>query len=180
MRRRAEPYRFLRQGAFFLLCIAVVYLPLVPLAPGQDRVAPDMLFCFVIAWVLRDPASAPLWIILAAGLLADTLMARPLGLGALGLVLASEIARGQRTTVRNTNIVMEWLFAILLFCLMWFGMMLALRLSFSDTPDLKTTLRLLLEIALLYPVISLAVALGFRMFGPRQAAHDPYEGGRAW
>lgn len=180
MKRRAEPYRLIRQAVFLLLCLATVYLPLAPVAPGADRVAPDALFCLAMAWVLRDPASAPLWIILLAGLLADALLARPLGLGALALVVATEIARSRREAVMGTNLLIEWLFVFSVFCLTWFGLLLVLRLSFSEAPSLETTLRLLREIALLYPVVSLASMLGFRIFGPRPSVREPFDGGRAW
>jgi rod shape-determining protein MreD len=180
MRPRQRPFRLLRQIVFLGLCLVAVYLPLTPLAPGSDRVTPDLLYCLAMAWVLRDPASAPLWIIAGAGLLADVLMARPLGLGALMLVLASEVARSRRQAIMGSNILVEWGIVLALFCLAWFALLAVLRLSFSASPDLDTTLRYLAETAFLYPVISLATMLGGRMFGPRRAPRDPFERRRAW
>ena len=132
MRRRRSP-ALLRQGAFLLVCAAAIYLPLAPLAPGSERVAPDVLFCVVIAWVLRDPASAPAWIIIAAGLVADLVLARPVGLGALGLLAASELARAQRDRIHGINILVEWIAVLLLFVLTWAATLFVLRLSFAHS-----------------------------------------------
>jgi rod shape-determining protein MreD len=180
VKRRREPVRLARQAAFVAICLCTVYLPMTPLAPGADRVAPDALFCIVTAWVLRDPASAPLAIILAAGLLSDILLARPPGLGALGLVLASEVARSYREAITGINIVAEWLAVTAIFCVMWLAMLSVLRISFSDPPDLDTVIRLCIETALFYPVVSLATALGVRIFGPHAQARDAAFGNGTW
>jgi rod shape-determining protein MreD len=107
-------------------------------------------------------------------------MARPLGLGALFLVLATEIARWRRDAIRNTNILVEWGFVLALFGLSWVTLLAVLRLSFSAGPDLDTSLRYLGETAFIYPAVSLATALGVRMFGPRRALRDPFERRGAW
>ncbi|MEM8570429.1 MAG: rod shape-determining protein MreD [Pseudomonadota bacterium] len=181
MKRRGDPFRLMRQAAFFFFCVAAVYLPITPLAPGADRVAPDVLYCLAVAWVLRDPSSAPVWIILATGLLADVLMARPLGLGALGLVIVTEIARSWQVSIRDTNILVEWAFAIVLFAIAWVATLTVLQLSFSAVPSLMTSLRLIVETSILYVVISLATAIGMRIFGPRRRrGGDAYERARAW
>jgi rod shape-determining protein MreD len=162
---RAAPV--LRQLAFLTLGIAAVYLPLTPLAPGADRVAPDVLYCLVIAWVLRDPAAAPLWAVLALGLFADLMLSRPLGLGALGLMLASEFARSRGDMLNGTPIVVEWIAAIMVFALLVAAIEAVLRASFTPAPGFDLSLRLVVQTALLYPVVSLATALGMRLFGPR-------------
>ncbi|MCB1352498.1 MAG: rod shape-determining protein MreD [Rhodobacteraceae bacterium] len=179
MRRRRSP-ALLRQGAFLLVCAAAIYLPLAPLAPGSERVAPDVLFCVVIAWVLRDPASAPAWIIIAAGLVADLVLARPVGLGALGLLAASELARAQRDRIHGINILVEWIAVLLLFVLTWAATLFVLRLSFADTPGLDISLRLVTETAMMYPLISLVAALGMRIFGPARGVARALEQGGTW
>lgn len=180
MKRHNRTFRLIRQSVFLILAIGAVYLPITPLAPGSDRVTPDLLYCLAMAWVLRDPDSAPLWIIVFAGLLADVLMARPLGLGALFLVLATEFARSHRDGLMTTNILVEWVAVLLLFCVCWFALLTVLRLAFSAAPDLDTTLRYFAETAFIYPVVSLSTALGMRLFGPRQRRFDPFERRGAW
>jgi rod shape-determining protein MreD len=173
---RAAP--FLRRLAFLALGIAAVYLPLTPLAPGADRVAPDVLYCLVIAWVLRDPAAAPLWTILALGLFADLMLSRPIGLCALGLLFASEFARNHGDILRGTPIVVEWIAAVLVFALMIACIGAVLRASFAPAPGFDLSLRLVVQTALLYPVVSLATALGMRLFGPHAPRQRDTAAGR--
>jgi rod shape-determining protein MreD len=180
MTRRRSPALMLRCLVFLGICLGAVCLPMAPLAPGADRMPPDILFCVAMAWLLRDPVSAPIVIILPAALLADLLLARPLGLGALGLVLATEFARSRRELLRGPNMVAEWILVALLFGAMWLGLQILLRLSFSGGPDLETTAGLLLETSLYYPLISLIAALGMRMFGPRIGGGGVVGGRGAW
>ena len=84
---------FVEKAIFLGLGAVAVEAALIPLGPGSALLAPDLLFGLVVAWVIRRPATAPLWAIVALGLFADLMMSRPLGLGALGLMLAS--GRGQ-------------------------------------------------------------------------------------
>ena len=76
--------RLARLTLFVTFGLLTILAPLVPLAPGADRVPPDLLYCVVMIWVLRAPAAAPLWAVLALGLLADALLMRPPGLGRAG------------------------------------------------------------------------------------------------
>lgn len=173
---RRAPFQFLRILAFFCLCLASVWLPLAPLAPGADRIAPDMLYCVAVAWILRDPDTAPVYVLLPVAFLADILFSRPPALGALALLFATEFARDHRDAMRGPNMLVEWLTAALLFAAMWGGQLLVLRLSFSDGPASEVALVFLIETAVYYPVVSLVIAFGMRVFGGGAGR----EGARAW
>jgi rod shape-determining protein MreD len=174
MRRGRVPV--MRQLTFLGLGIVAIYLPLTPISPGADQVAPDALYCLAVAWVLRDPAAAPLWAILALGVFADIMLSRPPGLGALGLLLATEIARSRRELLRGTPILLEWLLVMAFFTLTVIAIQAVLRLTFAQAPPPEVALRLIAETAVLYVIVSLALGLGLRLFGRRAAPFRDPEG----
>ena len=100
---------FIEKAIFLGLGVVAVEAALIPLGPGGALVAPDLLFGLVVAWVVRRPATAPLWAVLALGLFADLMLSRPLGLGALGLLLASEWFRRGGAASRPAPFPLEWL-----------------------------------------------------------------------
>ena len=80
----------------------------MPLGPGGALVAPDMLYCLLVAWAIRRPAQLPLWVVVALGLFADLLLSRPLGLGALAQLLVVEAFRRRALFFHGTPFVLEW------------------------------------------------------------------------
>lgn len=154
---------FWRRALLTGLGIAAVNLALIPLAPGGEAVPPDLLYCLIVAWALRDPASVTLWIVLPLALLADVMLSRPPGLGALGLVLAAETARAHAAQLRNLPFLLEWLLAVAGFALILAGIQFALRITFADAPGLEAHARYLMATALSYPVVALAIGWGMRL-----------------
>ncbi len=152
----------LRLSALFLLGLAAVALALVPLAPGGGLVPPDLLFCLVLAWVLRAPEPVPVWALVVLGLFADAMLSRPMGLGALGLLLAAEAVSQLAPRLRGAHFVLEWLVAGVLFALVLAGTQLAMRVVFADAPPVGDLLRYVAATVIAYPVVALAVALALR------------------
>jgi rod shape-determining protein MreD len=150
-RPRALP-PLVETALFIGLGFVAVQAALIPLGPGSALVAPDLLFCLVIAWVARRPASAPLWAVVALGLFGDVMLSRPLGLGALGLVLASEWFR-RRPLGFGGSFLLEWLAATAAFAAMLAGMELALALVFAERPGFAAMLRYGITTALAYPLV---------------------------
>ena len=164
-RARATP-PWLRRLLLPLFGLVAIYAALIPLAPGSGAVAPDLLYCLVIAWVIRRPASAPIWAVLGLGLFADLMLSRPLGLGALGLLLASEAVRARANLFRGGPFLLEWLAAVLVFALMLAGIAAVMRLSLADAPALTSLLRHLIATALAYPLVVLALVWGLGFTSP--------------
>ena len=142
------------------LGIAAVQSAMIPLSPGSGLVPPDLLYCLVVAWAVRDPATVALWLVAALGLFADTMLGRPLGLGALGLVLVAEVARGVGAQRRGPPFLLEWLAAVAGFALMLAASHVVLRLSLVEPPGLAASARHLVATALAYPIIAMVVARG--------------------
>ena len=152
-----------RTGLLLLLGIVAIHAALIPLGPGGVLVPPDLLYCLVIAWVLRAPDASPVWLLVGLGLMADTLLSRPIGLGALGLLLAAEVAGRNRTTFRGLPFPAEWAAATIGYGVILAGIYALLRLTFAEAPALHDLLRYLVATALAYPLVALAVAWGVRL-----------------
>jgi hypothetical protein len=95
---------FLARIVLVVLALAAIHVPMIPVSHAADRLpVPDLLFCLLAAWVVRRPERLPLLLVVALGLLADLLQARPVGPGALGLVLATEVLRIARPAGGSSN-----------------------------------------------------------------------------
>ena len=147
----------LEKAIFVGLGVVAVEAALIPLGPGGALVAPDLLFGLTVAWVIRRPATAPLWAVLLLGIFADLMMSRPLGLGALGLLLASEWFRQHSARFQAAPFPLEWLAMALAFALVLAGMQLALALVFADGPGLAVLARYAVTTALAYPLVVLGL-----------------------
>ncbi|MFO1104647.1 MAG: rod shape-determining protein MreD [Amaricoccus sp.] len=150
------------------LALVAIYLPLIPLAPGSGAVPPDLLFCLLVGWTIRRPNAIPAWAVLLLGLFADLMLSRPVGLGALGLLLATEAARIESARLRSGPFLLEWLLVTLCFALVLTWTEILLRLSFAAGPGFGAALRHLGATALAYPLVvaGLVWLLGLR--APRE------------
>ncbi|HVL20663.1 MAG TPA: rod shape-determining protein MreD [Amaricoccus sp.] len=142
----------------------------MPLGPGGELVAPDLLYCLLVAWVVRRPARTPLLAVVALGLLADVLLSRPIGLGALALMLVVEAFRRRAILFHGAPFVLEWAAAVAGFALMLAGMRLALALVFVEPPGVGLLARYLLATAIAYPLVVLGLAWCLRLRAPRAAS----------
>ena len=147
--------------------VVAIYAGLIPLGTADGLAVPDLLYCLAVAWVIRRPASAPLWIILGLGLFGDIMLSRPIGLGALGLMLATEAMRANAAVFHGSPVVLEWLAAVLAFALMVAGMEVLLRLSFADGPGATPLLGYVLSTAVAYPIVAAGLVWGLGLRAPR-------------
>ena len=153
-----------------------IFVSLIPLDLGGDLIAPDLVYGLVVAWVIRRPARTPLWTILLLGLAADLLLSRPVGLGALGLLLASELFRRNAALLHGTPFLLEWLAATLAFALMLGLMQLLLVAALTSPHGLPALARHLLATALAYPIVVLGLAWCLRLRAPRGGSRTPSMG----
>lgn len=151
---RARIPSWLRCALLPLLGVVAIYGALLPLAPGGGAAMPDLLYCLVFAWVARAPRSAPAVTVLGLGLLADLLLARPPGLGALGLLAVSELVRDREGAARDWSFLREWLTAVLGFALMIAAITALLALSLATPPGLAALRGHVIATAIAYPVVA--------------------------
>lgn len=154
------------RGLVVVLALLALHLPLVPVGHEPVRTAlPDLLFCVMAAAVARHPAAAPLPLVLTFGLAADVLLGRPLGLGALGLVLATEVLRARGRG--RGGFIGEWLVVSVLFAAVLAGMAFLLALALTSGPGLEPLARHWLATALAYPLIAALLHLVLRLSARR-------------
>lgn len=153
------------------LAVCAIHASLVPYGLDLHRApAADLTFCLVAAWVIRRPGEAPLWAVLAIGLAADVFLSRPIGLGALALLLAAEGLRRNATWLRNGPFLFEWCAVALAFAAMIVGMRLALALVLLDPPPVGAFARHVIATVLAYPFVVAALNL---LVGIRAARNGP-------
>jgi rod shape-determining protein MreD len=162
--RRLPPFaeKLLLAG---LGCVAVL-AALIPLEPGGELVAPDLVYALMVGWVIRRPGATPLWAAPLLGLFADLMLSRPLGLGALGLVFATEAFRTRARLFHGSPFVIEWLAATAGFAIVLAAMQLALAIVFAHPPGLGPLARHLLATALAYPLVVLGLTWCLRLRAP--------------
>lgn len=160
-RTGARPFpRLVELGLLVFFAVVAVYAALLPLAPDSGMMPPDLLYCLVIAWTLRSPKPLPVLLVAGIGLFADLMLSRPMGLGALGLVLASEFMRRRSGRLVGAPFPLEWIAAIVVFALMLAGEQVLLHLVFAVPAGLHDLIGHLVGTAIAYPVAVLALVWG--------------------
>ena len=157
------------------LGVVAVVAAMTPLAPGGGMVAPDLLYAVIVAWVIRRPAATPLWAVLALGLFADVMLSRPIGLGALGLLFASEFFRARAATFHGVPFPLEWLAAAVVFAAMLAAIAARAHGRCRRTARGRPARRAIsLATALAYPLVVLGLTWCLRLRAPQaQRFGDP-------
>jgi rod shape-determining protein MreD len=150
------------------LGVAAVYAALIPLGGGTP---PDLLYCLLVAWTVRRPVSSPLWVVVGLGLFGDVMLSRPLGLGALGLMLATEVFRANRTLLQGLPFPVEWLAASLVFAAVLAATQLVLLIALAGHPTAGAAVAYALTTALAYPLVVAGLTLGLRLRAPGRTDH---------
>ena len=172
MRARTLP-GFVETALYLALGLVATVAPTLPLSPGGALMPPDLAYCLTIAWVVRRPARLPFPAILAVGLLGDLLLARPVGLGALGLLVLAEAFRHRAHLFWSAPFPLEWLAAAGAFAALLAAEHLALSLVLSEPPGLALSLRSLGATAVAYPLVVLGLVwvAGLRAPSLRDGGH---------
>lgn len=152
---------------YLALGLALTVAPLLPLSPGGALVPPDLAFCLTVAWVIRRPARLPFPAILAVGLLGDLLLSRPVGLGALCLLVAAEAFRHRAHLFWSAPFPLEWLAAAAAFAALLAAQHLALGLVLAAPPGLDLSLRALAATTAAYPLVVLGLVWVVHLRAPR-------------
>lgn len=169
MTRRALPAS-IETPVLLAIGVAAVLAVTMPLGPGGALVAPDLLYCLLVGWVIRRPARTPLWLVVGLGLFADALLSRPLGLGALGLLLVVETFRRRAILFHGAPFVIEWVAAVAAFALMLLATNLVLGAVMMAPPGLGPSLRYLTATAVAYPLVVLGMTWCLGLRAPRAVA----------
>lgn len=148
----ASPKIWAYRSLFLLLGLLALAYPLLPLQFTPERwPAPELLFTLTIAWVVRQPESAPFLLIAALALLADAALMRPMGLWALLLLMASETVRFSYRSIQERGIIMEFFMVTALIVVMVLMQSILLWISFSQSLNAVQITQFVLLTLLCYP-----------------------------
>jgi rod shape-determining protein MreD len=145
--------------------LAALHLMLIPFAPEASGAKPDLVFLLLAAAVLRRPDRVPLVLVLGLGIAGDILLARPPGLGALGLLIGIEALRSQAGRLGAGRFPLEWLAVALVFAGVIALTEAVLTLTLMPGAGAFWALRHVAVTAALYPLIALFVALATGRIG---------------
>ena len=106
-----NPFSIFRLTQFTVIALILIILPMAPIN-FLPRVfpMPDLFICYIIAWHLRDPQSAPLPIIIILTLLVDITDFRPIGLWPLLMIGIHNIIIVNRRLFFNGTFFKELIF----------------------------------------------------------------------
>jgi len=151
---KASPKIWLFRGVFLLLGLLAIAYPILPLQFTPARwPAPEFLFALTMAWVVRQPKSAPFLLIALLAIVADAVLMRPMGLWALLLLMASETVRFSYRAIQERGIMMEFSMVAGLFLAMLIVQNILLWVSFSQSLELARMLQFGMLTLLCYPVM---------------------------
>ena len=159
-----------RDTVLFGLCFAVLlFVRLLPLSTGLTGwPGPDVALGLTFAWVLRRPDQLPALVIVAAFLLEDVFLYRPLGLWPLIVLLGSEAARLREPRWRDQSFMVEWLRVAILIGAMMLGYRVIQVVFFLPVPALGQAILQYLASIAAYPVTVFAARwlVGLRRVSP--------------
>ena len=155
---------FFRLTQFFLIGLTLVVLPLAPVNfIPRTLPSPDFLFCFIVAWHLRDPQSSPLSLILFFTLLVDIIHFRPIGLWPIFMILLSNLIIINRRLFFNSPFVKELLFfSTIFFCSLMLEL-LFLTITFSPNNGFGVATQQVIITSFAYPVVVLILFFLLRL-----------------
>ncbi|MEX0969763.1 MAG: hypothetical protein WD046_04860 [Paracoccaceae bacterium] len=144
----------LLRAVYLVLAVLCITVPLITLDYSvHRRLPPDLLFALTIAWIIRHHRSANMPLVIIMALLADFVLMRPVGLGAMMLLITSEVARNNARVLRDYGFVLEWVAVGMGFVLMMLAQNLLLALSLSNPLSLGDIGRITLATFVSYPFI---------------------------
>ena len=143
--------------------IALVILSLVPInLTSSPSASPDLLFCYLFAFLFRFPQNSPLIWIITISLFADFLWFRPLGLATLTTVLASEFIRWIIRSRERIGLIEEFAYATLILIVTTIMQELLKFFTLIPSLELNQLVRHILFTMLTYLVILLFVKVIIR------------------
>ncbi|MDF3414548.1 rod shape-determining protein MreD [Sulfitobacter sp. M57] len=165
---------WLMRAAFLLLTLVILFFHLLPLETTPRRwAAPDLVLCFALAWSMRRPEYVPALALACAFLLADLLLQRPPGLGAVLALIGCENLKGRSRSLRDANFAAEWISVSIIIV----GIAVAYRVIHAvvliEQPSLSLSLSELFLTLLVYPIV---VAITHVGMGVRKASPGDLDG----
>jgi len=155
MARRTTPRRIWAYRSIYLgIGLAVIFFRILPLdarTPGLP--GPDIILSVTFAWVLRQPAAAPVAAILFLFLLGDFLLQRPVGLWTLLTLMAVTSLQNRRATLAEAPFLLEMAVVSGAILAMILAERVILWVLLTDQPSLGLVLMEGLATIVIYPIV---------------------------
>lgn len=165
----APARKWLNPLLFLLAGLVAIGGPMIPMGLAANSVAfPDLLFAVTMAWVIRQPATAPMVLVAFLAILADALLMRPIGLWALMLLLGSEAVRLGHRTFRDIPFVLEWAYVAGLLVILILLQSVVMLVTFMPQYGVLTLFWHVLRTVAIYPVVVAVLHWGMRIRAPKR------------
>ena len=139
---------------FSSVIVAIMFADLFPNSTWPESVPyPDLIFCWIGAWVMRRPSRVPLPIIVALSLAGEVIFLQPPGLWTALVVAASEFLRGNVVRVRLLPFYFEWLLFSITFLVAVCLYQLIHALTFLPGPEFGRLVSHVVVTCLCYPIV---------------------------
>ncbi|KPN64298.1 rod shape-determining protein MreD [Aliiroseovarius crassostreae] len=147
-----------------LVVVAIVLLfgRLLPLELGAGRLpGPDLLLVLVMAWVVRRPDYAPVFLIAPVFFLTDMLLLKPPAVWTLMVVFGTEFLRRRETRLREQSFLIEFGLVAATLVAMLIGQRLLLGVFLVEQVSFGREILYLLATIAAYPLAALVTVYGF-------------------
>ncbi|MGH1577809.1 rod shape-determining protein MreD [Planktotalea sp.] len=161
------------RSLYVALCLCIIFMHLLPLAPATTRWAPpDLIMALTFAWAMRRPEYVPAIYVAGIVLLADFLFQRPPGLLAALMVVGSETLRARAHANRDMPYLVEWASVAGVMIGVAVALRLLLAIFFIPAPSLGLVLIQLTMTIALYPLVVLVSHFLFSVRRPAPGEVD--------
>lgn len=161
---------WLEVALFLTLGFVAIGIPMIPMGLAADSIPfPDLLFALVVGWIIRQPETGPLLIVVFLAVLADAMLMRPMGLWALILLGGTEALRFSLRAFRDIPFMLEWAYVAGLLILMTVLQSILQLISFSDVYGFADQTWHILRTIAIYPIVVAVLHYIFRIRVPKLA-----------
>lgn len=163
---RITLHRWFYRAVLVTVAVAVLFARLLPVDLGAGRwPGPDLLLVLIMAWVVRRPDYAPVFVIAAIFFLADMLLLATPGVWTLMVVLGTEFLRQREAGLREQSFLVEYGMVAGTLVAMLIGQRLLMGLFLVEQVSLGRAILFLVATIAAYPFAALATV---HLFGIRK------------
>ncbi|MGR3548716.1 MAG: rod shape-determining protein MreD [Roseovarius sp.] len=162
------PRAWIMRALYLALCIALLFLHLLPLEHTPPKWAgPDLVMALTFAWAVRRPDYVPVLLVGLVILGLDLMLQRPPGLWAALMVMGTQTLRNRAPSLRDLTFAAEWASVASTMVAITIANRVVLTLLMVDQPPLGLSLMQLLSTLIAYPAVAI---VSHALFGVRKRA----------
>lgn len=166
---------WLHRLVFLGVALFLTFLRLLPLDTTAGHLpGPDIMLCFILAWMVRRPEYLPAPMIMAVVLAEDLLLMRPPGLWTAMVLMAAEFLRARAALTRELNFSIEWLLVAGVMVTIFVANRLVLAMAFVPQPVFGYALVQIVWSVLAYPAVVALSRYGLDLHKPAMGEIDAY------